>query len=184
MVRYCRAMGGQSWIFGYGSLVWRPAFPYVERRPGSIRGFARRLWQRSTDHRGTPQDPGRVATLIEAEGAICGGMGYRVKADVLTEVLANLDQREQNGYRRIVTRLFFQGEAASPVNALVYVAGPDNPHYAGPAPIEEIAAIARRCRGPSGDNRAYVLELARALAELELRDPHVEEVAQRLEKGS
>jgi glutathione-specific gamma-glutamylcyclotransferase len=171
---------GVQWIFGYGSLVWRPAFPYAERRAGYIRGFARRFWQHSSDHRGTPERPGRVVTLIEKADTICGGMGYRVEPDVLAEVVAQLDHREQNGYRRVVTPLYLEGAGERRVEALLYLAGPKNPHYAGPAPLEDIAAVIRSCRGPSGDNGEYVLELARALAELGYRDPHVEELARLL----
>ncbi len=166
---------GAQWIFGYGSLVWRPSFPYVERRPGTIEGFARRFWQHSTDHRGTPDAPGRVVTLIDQPGAICGGVGYLVEERVLDEVVAALDHREKNGYRRVVTPLSLSG--GERVDALIYIAGPKNPHYAGPAPIEEIAKVAARCAGPSGPNAEYVLELHRALCALKLPDPHVEQVA-------
>jgi glutathione-specific gamma-glutamylcyclotransferase len=107
---------------------------------------------------------------------MCGGMGYRVEPEVMAEVIANLDHREKNGYRRILTPLFFDG-GTRPVEALLYLAGPNNPHYAGPAPVEEIAAVVRQCRGPSGENVEYVLELAGALAELGYRDLHVEELA-------
>jgi len=66
------------WIFGYGSLVWRPSFPHRERRPAILSGFARRFWQGSTDHRGVPGAPGRVVTLVAEAGAECWGMVYAV----------------------------------------------------------------------------------------------------------
>lgn len=176
-VRYPLGVRDVHWIFGYGSLVWRPAFPYAERRPGHIFDFERRFWQRSTDHRGTPEAPGRVVTLVEAPGARCGGVGYRVDDRVMAEVLADLDHREKNGYRRVIAPLYLDGEGAEVERALVYIAGPDNPHYAGPAPVGEIAAVAARARGPSGENRDYVVELARALRRIGYRDTHVDAVA-------
>jgi len=170
------------WIFGYGSLVWRPAFPFVERRPGWVRGWARRFWQRSTDHRGVPEDPGRVVTLTPIEDARCWGMAYRVEPDAAATVLATLDHREKGGYRRISIDVT-TGDGAMLPDVVMYLATEDNPDYAGPAELEEIAAQVRRCRGPSGTNREYVLRLARALRELGVgveHDEHVFDLAARV----
>ena len=84
------------WIFGYGSLVWRPAFPHSEKRPAWVSGWSRRFWQGSTDHRGVPGAPGRVVTLIRSQdpAAICWGMAYLVEPGAEDGVLAGLDDTE------------------------------------------------------------------------------------------
>ena len=88
------------WIFGYGSLIWRPGFDYLERRPARLAGWQRRFWQGSHDHRGVPERPGRVVTLVRTGEGHCDGMAYRVDRATVAEVFENLDHREKNGYRR------------------------------------------------------------------------------------
>jgi cation transport regulator ChaC len=166
---------GDAWVFGYGSLVWRPDFPFAERRPAFIEGWARRFWQGSTDHRGVPDAPGRVVTLIPAPGARCWGMAYRIAAADRAAVLAHLDHREKGGYRMDRAVLHFTGGAA-PTDGLVYHATPDNPNYLGPAAPQAIAAQVRGARGPSGPNVDYVLRLAEALREIGAEDAHVFEI--------
>ena len=84
------------WLFGYGSLIYKVDFPYLERRRARLDGWARRFWQGSHDHRGTPEAPGRVVTLVPDAASVCVGMAYRVTPDVF----AHLDHREKNGYVR------------------------------------------------------------------------------------
>ena len=153
------------WVFGYGSLVWRPSIPFVEREPAWIGGWARRFWQGSTDHRGVPGAPGRVVTLVEEPGAVCWGMAYRVEAAERDAVLATLDHREKGGYDRREVTIHFR--ARDPVAGLVYLATPDNPNYLGPAPLDAIASQVRAASGPSGGNVEYVESLARALREMD-----------------
>ncbi|MGC3873749.1 gamma-glutamylcyclotransferase [Halomonas sp. GXIMD04776] len=161
------------WLFGYGSLIWKAGFPYLERRPAYIHGWVRRFWQGSHDHRGTPDAPGRVATLIRKPGAICHGMAYRITP----ETLGPLDVREKNGYLRLITELHFcndrDGEQAE---GLVYIATEDNAAFLGDAPYHRIAQQIAGAQGPSGPNRDYLLNLATALRELGVDDPHVFEL--------
>lgn len=170
-------MSEDTWVFGYGSLVWRPAFAFEERRAGYIEGWTRRFWQGSTDHRGVPGAPGRVVTLVAERGARCWGMAYRVAAAERSGVLAQLDHREKGGYARHAVDVHAGGER---IAALVYVATSDNPNYLGPASLSEIALQVRRSHGPSGPNLEYVLRLAEALRRIGADDPHVFELAAEL----
>lgn len=176
---------GQTWVFGYGSLIWRADFSWLARRPAALAGWARRFWQGSHDHRGVAAAPGRVVTLIEAPGETCVGMAYQVEAAVLAE----LDHREKNGYERLPVTLSPHEPAgstssaageeapgtanAAPVQGIAYIAPPGNHAFLGDAPLERMAWQIRQSAGPSGRNLDYLLELARALRELGAEDAHV-----------
>jgi glutathione-specific gamma-glutamylcyclotransferase len=162
------------WIFAYGSLVFRPSFPYLERRAAWVSGHARRFWQGSPDHRGTPEAPGRVATLVPLEGEACGGCAYRIDPSGSDEILAALDHREQAGFDRIVLVLLDSARGEPFAEALTYVARQDNPHFLGPLDERAIALHVASSHGPSGANREYVLRLHAALRELAIADPHVD----------
>ncbi|MBS9405550.1 gamma-glutamylcyclotransferase [Halomonas sp. TRM85114] len=186
------------WLFGYGSLIWKADFPYHERRPAYIYGWDRRFWQGSHDHRGTPEAPGRVVTLIRRPDAICYGMAYRIGP----EVLGSLDVREKNGYLREIVTLHFlptasetSSRTASPTRSqaethhtstaerdegLVYLAGQDNAAFLGDAPHGVIAEQIARAHGPSGPNRDYLLNLAASLEAMGVEDPHIRELVHHL----
>ena len=158
-----------TWVFGYGSLIWKQDFPFLESRPGSISGWARRFWQGSHDHRGVQDDPGRVVTLVAEPGAHCHGRAFLVEP----EVFEHLDHREKNGYQRNLVSIRFDSGS---VDGVVYRAAENNIAYLGPAPPKVMAAQINRCTGPSGSNRDYVLELARALRRMGFSDEHVFEL--------
>jgi cation transport regulator ChaC len=160
------------WIFGYGSLIWRPDYPYAECGPATLEGWRRRFWQGSTDHRGVPGAPGRVATLAPEPAAICWGKAYRIEEADRDDVLAHLDHREKGGYAlEPVTLLLI--EKSVEIDGFVYIATPDNPNYIGPADEAEIARVILKSHGPSGPNDEYVLRLAAALRDMKAADPHV-----------
>lgn len=169
------------WIFAYGSLTWRPSFSWAERRPAYVRGWARRFWQGSPDHRGVPEAPGRVVTLVEVDGEICGGCAYRIAPEESDHILAELDHRERAGFLRQLLPVFADASHETPfAEAVTYVADVANPWFLGELSESEIAALVRTRRGPSGPNDEYVLRLADTLAELGIGDEHVEAIARGL----
>lgn len=155
------------WLFGYGSLIFKVDFEYLESRPACIQNWERRFWQGSHDHRGTHEKPGRVVTLIKRTGSHCKGIAYRVS----TEVFDHLDVREKNGYLRFFTPMTF--DDGSQKEGLVYIASEDNAAYLGPDKDELIARQIATATGPSGPNAEYLLKLAESLRALGDHDEHV-----------
>ncbi len=159
---------GQShWLFGYGSLLFKVDFPYIESKPACIHGWSRRFWQGSHDHRGTIEYPGRVVTLIEEADAVCHGLAFRVDSSVFEQ----LDVREKNGYLRLFVDLEFDDSKRAP--GLIYIATSDNEAFLGEASEKQIAEQIAYAKGPSGSNSDYLFGLAESLRDLGLQDDHV-----------
>jgi len=161
------------WIFGYGSLIWKTGFEHEARVPGFIKGWSRRFWQGSPDHRGTEESPGRVVTLVPDPDGLTWGVAYRVPAHVVEEVLGQLDHRESGGYSRHEVDVFNESHELV-TRALVYRASESNPHFLGDAPVLEMAQHILKSHGPSGPNLDYLLELHEALLALGVEDSHIQ----------
>lgn len=167
------------WVFGYGSLIWRPDFAWLRAEPAWLDAWTRRFWQGSHDHRGLPEAPGRVVTLVADAADRCAGMAYQLERSVVEEVFENLDYREKNGYQRFDVELFLiNSERHQP--GVVYIAPKDNFAYLGEASIEDIAAQIVQSHGPSGSNREYLFELAKSLRRLNVEDEHVFAIERRV----
>ncbi|KAJ8288867.1 hypothetical protein COCON_G00015260 [Conger conger] len=149
------------WIFGYGSLVWKPDFTFKKRKVGYIQGYKRRFWHGDIFHRGDEDMPGRVVTLVEDKDACTWGVAYEVNGSEIEECLKYLNMRETalGGYITKAVEFFPREEGHLPHLALVYIATCDNPIYLGPASPEEIAAQIAICRGKTGHNIEYLLRL-------------------------
>ncbi|CAJ2674450.1 unnamed protein product [Trifolium pratense] len=182
------------WVFGYGSLISKAGFNYDERLVGFIKGYRRVFYQGSTDHRGTPEFPGRTVTLEPAEGEICtvGSCLQDLKGrrsrnciddfDVINLKIEYLEVREKQYDRKEYVDIFTELNAATPAvsGALVYIASPDkkvNVNYLGPASVEDIARQIVQAEGPSGPNREYLFVLENALLQIGSKDEHVIDLA-------
>ena len=158
---------------------------------GRVRGWRRAFAQSSCDHRGTPEAPGLVATLLsdaslealglrgsDAPPSETCGLCYRVGAADVAQVLENLDFREKGGYTREVIEVYPGDASRPPVRALLYAATPDNPGFRAAA-LRDLPASARTigsAHGPSGPNREYLEKMAAWLKEQGEEDTHVEEL--------
>ena len=171
------------WVFGYGSLIWRPGFAHLERVPARMVGLHRSLCVYSFVHRGTPEKPGLVLGLDR--GGACRGIAYRVAAKERAQTLAYLRGREQvtSVYRETVRTVWLAGKPERRVQAVCYVVDHGHPQYAGRLPIAQQLHLVRQGHGSSGVNRDYVLETVAALEALGYRDPELHLLAERL-KGT
>lgn len=171
------------WVFGYGSLIWKAGFNFDQRLVGFIKGYRRVFYQGSTDHRGTPEYPGRTVTLETAEGEVCWGVAYKISRKEDEEVaLTYLEVREKQYDKKAYIGFFTEPATTTPKvsGVMVYIASPDkklNSNYLGPASLEDIAKQIIQAEGPSGPNRDYLFQLEKALLQMGCKDQHVTDLA-------
>ena len=162
------------WVFGYGSLIWRPGFTFVSQQVALLRGVHRRLCVYSYRHRGTEAQPGLVFGLMP--GGSCRGMAFEVAGAEWDAVHAYLTEREMDrGVYREVERPVMLADGRV-VTALAFLADTRHLQYAGKLDIAEQVRLVRIGVGESGANPEYVLETARRLRALGIRDRYLDEV--------
>ena len=164
------------WVFGYGSLIWRPGFVFEQKQIVSVEGFSRRFCQASHDHRGTPEHSGRVVTLVTDCESVCEGVAFEVSGSTADEVLRLLDVREQDGYQRQILSLVFPDGSIK--KGVTWIAQEGNPSWRGGESVSEVADIIAARSGPSGSNSAYLYELQNALNTLGIVDLYVKELVE------
>lgn len=165
----CGSHDDDIWVFGYGSLMWRPGFPWLERVPARLVGLHRGLCVYSFVHRGTPERPGLVLGLDR--GGACRGIAYRVAAAEREEVVSYLRAREQvtSVYLETMRRVTLAAQPPREVTALTYVVDRAHVQYAGRLDVERQVELVLQGHGRSGRNRDYVLS---TVAEIEAQGCH------------
>ena len=169
------------WVFGYGSLMWRPGFDHRERVPARLSGAHRALCIYSWVHRGTRERPGLVLGLDR--GGSCRGVAYRVAGENRDSVMAYLRERElvTDVYREVERPvLLLDGRRSANVAAVTYVVDPTHVQYAGRQPPKKLLATVKESRGKSGANDEYILNTVHHLREAGIRDVTLEWLADAL----
>jgi len=165
------------WVFGYGSLMWRPGFEFIEQVPARLIGEHRALCVYSFDHRGTPEKPGLVLGLDR--GGACRGIAFRVAARLRNDTVDYLRSREQttNVYREVMRSVWLENEARERVSALAYVVDRGHVQYAGRlSPAEQLRYV-QQGHGRSGNNRDYVLSTVKSIEAQGFRDAQLHQLA-------
>jgi cation transport protein ChaC len=165
-------MASERWVFGYGSLMWRPGFPFAERRGATLHGRRRAFCIYSVHHRGTYERPGLVLGL--APGGACRGAAYRVAETDWTEVYAYLLEREQPTETYIEARRHVRLDDGRRVEALCFLSDVGHRQWAGALSLERQAELIAGAIGLSGRNVDYLRDLVQHLREMGVRDRSME----------
>jgi cation transport protein ChaC len=173
----------ELWVFGYGSLMWRPGFAFAARAPGLLKGAHRALCVYSIFHRGTREQPGLVLGLDR--GGACRGVAYRIPAGAEDETIAYLREREQitDVYVEARRKVRLLDGSDGVVEAVAYLVDRDHVQYAGALSLDEQLRLVKGSKGQSGENVEYVLNTVRHLEEEGVRDPLLSALAARLATG-
>jgi cation transport protein ChaC len=170
------------WVFGYGSLMWRPGFPHRRAVTARLTGYHRGFCIYSTHHRGSADRPGLVLGLDR--GGSCTGMAFEVSAEHERATRAYLSAREQvNGVYRVAHVTLDIIDHSSPaaartaperVLAMAYIVERSHPSYAGDLPLSEQSRLIRAARGISGCNLDYLINTVRELRRSGIREAELE----------
>ena len=157
------------WVFGYGSLMWRPGFPFAERRHARLDGYHRALCVYSHVHRGTPERPGLVLGLDR--GGRCHGVAFRVEAGEAEATIQYLREREQVTAVYLERHLNVRIDDGRTARAVAYVVDRNHPQYAGRLPDADLVRFVSQGRGISGANPDYVRSTHEHLIAMGVTDP-------------
>ncbi len=170
----CRPDLSPVWIFGYGSLMWNPAFEFDESAPGTLVGWHRAFCLRLTAGRGTASRPGRMLAL--KEGGRTTGLAYRLPEAQLEDELTLLWKREMITGCYLPTWCRLALDDGRTVNALVFIMDPRHPLYEADTRAQTIAPLIAAASGPLGTNAQYLFSLESELKKHGMHDACLDEL--------
>ncbi|MFC4167860.1 gamma-glutamylcyclotransferase [Teichococcus aestuarii] len=175
---------GSLYVFGYGSLIWKPGFAHSAMHPALLRGFHRRFCIWSRRYRGTPECPGLVLGLDR--GGACRGVAFRVQAEAAPAVLDYLDEREMSGgvYERRLVPVRLLDQPGAVRRAVAFVVDRRAEAYCRDLTPERAAAAIALGQGCMGPNRDYLLNTVAHLRALGVRDAGLDRIAALLPAGA
>jgi cation transport protein ChaC len=162
----------ERWVFGYGSLMWRPGFSFVERQSATLHGRRRAFCIYSVHHRGTYERPGLVLGL--APGGAVRGAAYRVAEADWPETYAYLREREQPTETYVEAASNVRLADGRRVETLTFLSDTRHPQWAGALSLERQADLIAGATGLSGRNVDYLRDLVEHLRAEGVRDRSME----------
>lgn len=170
--------GEDVWVYGYGSLIWRPEFEFLERRAALLYGYHRSLCLWSRINRGTPEQPGLVFGLDS--GGSCKGVAFRISGDDVPEVFDALWRREMPSGAYTPRWLSCKTDAGL-ITALTFVMNRNTDAYVPHMPLEQLVSVIKAAHGINGPCIEYVIETAHALKKSKIKDKRLQSVIEALD---
>ncbi len=172
----------EFWIFGFGSLMWRPGIDVFDRQGATLQGYERKFQIWSTVGRGTLERPGLGCCLVPGPG-LCRGIAYSLRKDTLAADLDYLWRREMGSgvYRPTWVSLALDNNEEKV--ALTFVIRQGHVQHTGPMPADRMAEIMGGAEGENGKCREYLANTLAEMAKLDEHDPLLEDVMARIDKA-
>jgi cation transport protein ChaC len=183
LARALEEWGGQEdlWVFGYGSLIWRPEFDFAEQRPARVHGWHRALRMWSRINRGTPERPGLVFGLLS--GGCCRGMVFRISQHAGSDTLNRLWSREM-ATAVYDPRWLMAHTPQGPVRALAFTLSRRSPSHTGELSEEEYRTIFAQAQGIYGTTLDYAHRTLEELRRHDIRDRNLERLLKLIERDT
>ena len=172
---------GDIWVFAYGSLIWRPDFPYISSHRAKLLGYHRAFCLRSYHYRGTETCPGLVLALNK--GGECDGVVLKISPGHEYETLEALWMREMISYAyKPMLHPLTLDATDQEIQALTFVIDTEHTQYAGDLSEDEVLKSILQAEGSAGKNVDYLLQTHNCLKEMNINDDYIASLAHKAMK--